>query len=423
MSAVTRRTFVATTAAGAALAAAPRLHAKGANEKIILVLMGANNRGSQLAAAFSSIDGVDIAYVCDADERALKKGMDAAASQGGHRPEGIKDFRQALDDPSVDALVCAAPNHWHAPATVLACAAGKHVYVEKPASHAAAEGELMIAAARKANRIVQVGMQRRSSQLYQQLIERIRDGAIGDLLLAKSWYYNNRPSIGRGQRGDPPAWLDYDLWQGPAPEQPYRDNVVHYNWHWFWRWGNGELGNNGVHTIDLCRWAIGVEFPHRVTVSGGRWRFSDDQETPDTLTAVFDCGRRTIVWEGVSWSGPIGTRQQVGLELRGTKGAIQGDDSGFTVCDEAGRQIERVDGNLADRDHLENFLACIRDGARPNADVVDGHQSATFCHLGNIAYRTGRSLEIDPATGRIKNDADAERLWSCQYRDGWAPKV
>lgn len=420
---ISRRTFVATTAAATALAATPRLHAKGANDTIVLALMGANSRGSQLATGFAPIDGVEFAYVCDPDERAIKKGIDAATSKGGRTPKGIKDFRQALDDPAVDGLVCAAPNHWHAAATVLACAADKHVYVEKPASHAPAEGELMIAAARNANRVVQVGTQRRSGPIYQKLIQQLRDGVIGDLLLAKSWYFSDRPTIGHGQTGDPPAWLDYSLWQGPAPERPFQDNVIHYNWHWFWHWGNGELGNNGVHTIDLCRWALGADFPHRVTVSGGRWRFDDDQETPDTLTAVFDCGGRTLQWEGVSWSRAVGDRPDVGIELHGSKGSILAGDKGFVVYDLAAKEIGRGDGSRGDREHLENFLACIRDGGRPNADIEDGHKSAMFCHLGNIAYRTGRPLEIDPTSGHIKNDAEAEALWSCQYRDGWAPKA
>ncbi len=206
-------------------------------------------------------------------------------------------------------------------------------------------------------------------------------------------------------------------------EEPYRDNIIHYNWHWFWHWGNGELGNNGVHTIDLCRWALEVDFPHRVTASGGRWRYDDDQQTPDTLTAVFDCGGRTLQWEGVSWSQPAGDRSAVGVELRGSKGSILADDSGFVVYDAAGKEVSRGDGSRGDREHLENFLASIRNNARPNADVVDGHRSAMFCHLGNIAYRTGRPLVIDPANGRIRNDPEAEALWTCPYRDGWAPKA
>jgi predicted dehydrogenase len=419
MTEVTRRTFVAGAAAGAAFAAAPRLHAQGANESIVLAIMGANSRGSALAEGFAGLEGVEIAYVCDVDERAIKKGIEAATSHGGRAPKGLGDFRHALDDPAVDALVCAAPNHWHGPATLLACDAGKHVYVEKPACHVPAEGEAMIAAARKANRVVQVGMQRRSNPLYQQIVELIRGGAIGDLLLAKSWYYNDRPSIGRGQQTDVPAWLNYELWQGPAPETPYQDNVIHYNWHWFWNWGNGEIGNNGVHTIDVCRWALGVDFPNRVSVAGGRYRYDDDQQTPDTMTASFDCNGRTVEWEGVSWSRAVGERKQFGFELRGTAGSILADDEGFTVFDAGGQQSKRVDGASSDREHLENFLACVRNGGRPNADIEDGHRSALFCHLGNIAYRTGRSLAIDPATGHIKDDADAQAMWTCPYREGW----
>ena len=258
---LSRRTFLAGSAAGL-VALSARRAAADANSTVVLALMGANNRGSQLATEFAKLKGVEFAYVCDPDERAIAKGIDAATSGGGRKPQGLKDFRKALDDPAVDGLVCAAPNHWHAAATILACAAGKHVYVEKPCSQTPDEGERMIAAAKSSSRVIQVGTQRRSGPLFRDAIERVHNGEIGDVRLAKGWYYDDRPTIGRGKPANPPAWLDYNLWQGPAPEQPFRDNVVHYNWHFFWHWGNGEVGNNGVHTVDLCRWALGVGLSH-----------------------------------------------------------------------------------------------------------------------------------------------------------------
>ena len=421
---INRRTFLAgATAATVSLAAGRRARAAGANDTVVLALMGANNRGSQLAQGFAKLSGVEFAYVCDCDERAIAKGNAAAGQNGGRAPQGIKDFRQALDDPNVDGLVCAAPNHWHAAATLLACAAGKHVYVEKPASHTAEEGERMIAAARAASRVVQVGMQRRSGSLYQALVERVRDGAIGRVLYAKSWYQRNRPSIGRSQATSPPPWLDYSLWQGPAPERPFRENILHYNWHHFWHWGNAEIGNNGVHTIDICRWAMDVDFPSKVSVAGSKLRYDDDQETPDTMTATFECGDRVILWEGVSWSPSERGSGGIGFELRGENGFILADDKGFTIFDAEGTKVSQEKGNRGDAEHLQNFLDAVRGGTRPNAEIEEGHKSALLCHVANIAHRTGQPVETDAANGHIKDNSAAAALWSREYREGWMPKA
>jgi predicted dehydrogenase len=410
-------------AATVALASRRGARAAAANDTVVLALMGANNRGSQLATLFARQAGAEIAYVCDCDERAIEKGIAAARSNGGRRAKGVKDFRHALDDPAVDGLICAAPNHWHAAATILACAAGKHVYVEKPASHTPQEGERMIAAARAANRVVQVGLQRRSGPLYRKAIERLRGGAIGRVLFARSTYFNDRPSIGRGNKTSVPSWLDYDLWQGPAPARPYQDNLVHYNWHFFWHWGNGELGNNGVHTIDICRWALGVDYPTRVTAAGAKLRYDDDQETPDTYTVTFDCGGRTMVWEGISWSRAQASSSQIGVEVRGENGSLFIDDSGYVIYDRAQKVVEKDGGRRGDDEHLADFLAAVRGGSRPNADIEEGHKSTMFCHLGNIAYRTAQALEIDPASGRIVGNGAAQALWSREYRNGWMPAV
>ncbi len=422
MANLNRRTFLAgTTAATVALASRRRTHAADANDTVVLALMGANNRGSQLAKEFTELAGAEFAYVCDCDQRAIEKGITEVVSNGGRKPKGVKDFRKALDDPAVDALVCAAPNHWHAAATILACAAGKHVYVEKPVSHTPDEGERMIAAARGANRVVQVGLQRRSGPLYRRLIDRVREGAIGRVLYAGSKYFADRPTIGRGKQTSPPSWLDYDLWQGPAPARPYQDNLIHYNWHFFWHWGNGELGNNGVHTIDLCRWALGVDYPSKVTASGAKVRFDDDQETPDTCTVTYDCDGRLLVWEGISWTRRNDNNSQIGVDLRGENGAIYVDDGGYTIYDLTGKAVETEKLGRGDAEHLQNFLDAVRGGASLNMDIEEGHKSTLFCHLGNIAYRTGQTLAVDSSTGHIVNNPVAQALWSREYRDGWMP--
>lgn len=392
-------------------------------DKVVLALMGANSRGSYLARQFAQLPNVEFAYVCDPDERAIDKGTEAASREGGAKPKGIRDFRHALDDPQVDALICATPNHWHAAAAINACAAGKHVYVEKPACQYPGEGEAMIEAARQAGTVVEVGMQRRSSPAYQRAVELVRGGTIGDVLYAKSWYYAARPSIGTGQQTAPPDWLDYDLWQGPRTARPYQDNLIHYNWHWFWHWGNGEIGNNGVHTIDICRWALDVAFPNQVAATGGRWRYDDDQQTPDTMTATFDCDGRQIVWEGLSWSPAMAKRPSVGIELRGTNGSMQIDDQAIITFDEKGKQVESFDGQRGDRQHFENFVASIRGNATPNCGVVEGHRSALFCHLANAAFREGRQIEIDSADGRFTDAELLEKYWQPEQRPGWAPPL
>ncbi|HEX6961179.1 MAG TPA: Gfo/Idh/MocA family oxidoreductase [Lacipirellula sp.] len=420
---IPRRTFLAGAAAGAALTTVSRSRAADANSTVVLALMGANNRGSQLAKLFVEQPNARIAYVCDPDERAIAKGIAAATSKGGPAPKGIRDFREALDDPAVDGLICAAPNHWHAAATLLACDAGKHVYVEKPASQTAEEGELMTAVARSKSRVVQVGMQRRSGPLYKNAVEKIQSGAIGKPLLAKSWYFTPRPSIGHGKKAPPPAWLDYDLWQGPALATPYRDNILHYNWHFFWRWGNGEIGNNGVHTIDICRWALGVDYPTRVTFAGARLRYDDDQQTPDTATATFECGDKLITWEGVSWLRHHQSKSTVGIEVRGTDGTMVLDDDGFTIYDPERKVVATHKDSRGDAEHVQDFLTAVGDGHRTNADIEEGHKSALFCHLGNMAYRTDGPVNVDPATGRIRDNDAAAALWSEERRPGWLPSV
>jgi predicted dehydrogenase len=421
-----RRTFLATSAAATAALTAHRVARAAAtspNEKVVFAIMGANNRGSQLAKTLAKLPNAEIAYICDCEENAIAKGIEAATSNGGPAPKGIKDFRKALDDKHVDALICAAPNHWHATATLLGLAAGKHVYCEKPASHTPEEGERMIAAAKKSDRVLEIGLQRRSHPQYQHVIDQVRSGAIGKLMYAKSTYYNNRPSIGRGKEVAPPASLDYDLWQGPVTAQPYRDNLIPYNWHLFWHYGNSEVGNNGVHTIDICRWALGVDYPTHVVASGGKFRYDDDEETPDTCNIVADFeGGRTLVWEGVSWSPPYKPLSGINIELRGDAGAIFFEDYYYRRFDADRKLVEEIKkGNNSWQPHLENFIAAIRSGTKLNCGIEDGHKSTMLAHLGNIAYRTGQPLDIDPSNGHIKNNSAADKYWASEYRKGWLP--
>jgi predicted dehydrogenase len=382
------------------------------------------SRGRALALSFARHPGVEIKYVCDADSSRAAACATQVANATETEPEAIGDFRRILDDKTVDAFICAAPNHWHAPATILACAAGKHVYVEKPCCHNPHEGELMVQAARKYNRAVQMGSQRRSSTGTIEAMRKLRDGVIGRVYLARCWYNNQRGSLGTGKPAEVPPGLDYDLWQGPAPRTPYIDNRIHYNWHWFWHWGNGELGNNGVHTLDLCRWGLGVDYPTSVTSSGGRYRYEDDQETPDTHTVCFEFeGRRQISWQGLSCNRHGGGF----VTFYGDEGALDLDGNGsHTIYDARDKEVEKTVGSSSgESEHIANFLQAIRDD-RPlglNAEIEKGHKSTLLCHLGNIAHRVGSSLKCDPKNGHILDDPQAMGLWKREYEPGWEPKI
>jgi predicted dehydrogenase len=417
---LTRRTLL--TSAAAAVAGTAAANGSPAAERIRVAIMGLGSRGSTLVDAFLAA-GAEVAGLCDVDENAAGRAADVVAKRQEVKPRVDRDIRRLLDDASIDAVVVAAPNHWHAPATILACSAGKHVYVEKPCSHTPEEGELAVAAARKHGVVVQHGTQRRSWPWVCAAVKAVQDGTIGPVHLARSWYTNRRPSIGRGERIEPPRTLDWTLWQGPAPERPFASNVVPYHWHWRWHWGNGELGNNGVHGLDVARWALGLTFPTRVVSAGGRWYHDDDQETPDTLSVAYEFpGGKQITWEGQSCS-PLGNQGSTfGVSFHGPEASLVIDTEGWRVLD--GKNVivsEHAGSKKDDVVHVVDFLDAIRDGRRPVADIAEGHASALLCHLGTIAHRTDRVLHTRPEDGHIVGNDDAAALWTKEYRPGWRP--
>lgn len=410
----------------------------GANERIKIASMGVNSRGLALANNFAALKDCEIYNICDVDSRAAQVCIDSVRKIQGTSPAAVPDFRKALEDKDVDALVVAAPDHWHAPAALLASAAGKHVYLEKPCSHNPHEGELLMAAALKYKNVIQMGNQRRSWPNVAKGIAELHAGVIGRPYMAKTWYTNNRPSIGVGKNVPVPAWLNYDLWQGPAPRMAYKDNLIHYNWHWFWHWGTGEALNNGTHMVDLARWGLGVDYPTQVSSNGGRYRYQDDWETPDTQVINMEFGNNSMItWEGRSCNPQAIEGASVGVMFYGENGSmlITGGNA-YTIFDLKNKIVKEVKATSVvntssltspsqalDAYHLQNFLDGIKDGKPLNADIVSGHKSTLLVQLGNIAQRTGRALDIDPSNGRIRNDKQAMKLWKREYEKGWEPKV
>jgi predicted dehydrogenase len=424
-SGIDRRTFFGAAAAVGLAAAGTQAQPRSANEKIVVGVMGTGGRGTGLAETYAKQENVDVAYVCDVDSKRAGRAADLLGKLGkSSTPKAVGDFRKILDDKSVDVLVIAASDHWHAPGTIAACSAGKHVYVEKPCSHNPQEGEWMVQAARKHNRVVQLGTQRRSWPKIVEAMGTIHEGGIGRAYFAVGRYYNQRPSIGHGKEVPVPKELDFDLWQGPAPRRPFRDNILHYHWHWYWHWGTGEIGNNGVHYLDLCRWALDVNYPTKVSSGGGRYHFKDDQETPDTHIVTFDFeGGKSATFEGLSCSPYYPGTPQNEIIVYGDKGSLTINAGGYVIRDLAGKPTKTEKGPGGDTVHISNFLTAVRESKRPSAEIEEGHKSTLLCHLGNIAYRVGRSLNCDPSNGHILHDKDAQALWRREYEKGWEPKV
>jgi predicted dehydrogenase len=434
----TRRDFIKNTAfAGAGILAVPNFQIfKGSpNEKVVIGSMGSNSRGFFLAKMYAQLPNVEVGYVCDVDSRVVEKTSAEIEKMTGKRPKGFTDVRKMLEEKDMDAMVIAAPDHWHAPAALMAVKAGKHAYVEKPCSHNPNEGEILVAAAKKYNKLIQMGSQRRSFPKVMQAVKELHEGIIGNVYFARGWYANNRKPIGVGKKVAVPDYLNFDLWQGPAPRRDYKDNLVHYNWHWFWHWGTGEALNNGTHELDVIRWGMGVDFPTKVTSSGGRFAFKDDWETPDTQTISFEFGKDKLVqWEGRSCNGHNSEGVGRGVIFYGDKGTMEipGGDA-YKVFDLANKLIKDVKtelqeatrtntmgmGERLDSIVLSNFVESIRGKEKQTAPISEGHKSTLLPQLGNIAQRTGRILNCDPTNGHILKDKEAMKLWKREYEKGW----
>jgi predicted dehydrogenase len=420
-----RRRFLQTSAATGAALALGRV-ARGQENppsgRLRVGVMGLS-RGMAHIQAWTSVPNCEVAYVCDVDSRRVGEGARAVERAGQKTPaQTVTDFRRILEDPEIDVLSVAAPNFWHAPATILACAAGKHVYVEKPGSHNAGESRLMVEAARKHERKVQMGNQRRSLPAIIEGIEKVKSGAIGTPRFARCWYDATRGSIGKGKPVPVPEWLDWNLWQGPAPERPFKDNLLHYNWHWHWHYGGGELANNGVHALDLARWALGVDTPRRVTCNGGRYHFDDDQETPDTASCTFDFGTVGMNWDDSSCL-PRKREKNAFVSIYGDGGTMAIESSGYRIYDPEGKETAQNVPAFSDVPHFQNLADAIRNGTPLNAEIEDAQRSTLLCHYGNMAYRSTGAVTVDPETGALVESPEGEKFWAREYREGWKPVV
>lgn len=403
----------------------------GAGRKVVVGLIGAGGMGSYHLRLLAARDDVEVAYVCDVDRKNLAQGAAIVASRSGKPPKPAADLRRVLDDPRVDAVWIATPDHWHAPAAILALSAGKHVYVEKPCCHNIREGRLLVEAAARSKKHVQVGTQSRSTACVREAIDRVHGGAIGEVLVAKAWNSQRRGSIGKTGPSAPPPELDFDLWVGPAPMVPYRSNLLPGIWRWWYDFGCGDIGNDGVHDLDVACWGLNIPVhPSRAACLGGKSFFDDDQQFPDTQYAVFEypdaagAGKaKQLIFEQRTWSPYVQEGYENGAAFYGTEGMLViGHSVGWTLYGPRNKKVAERTGSPDLAAHHQNFLDCVRgDQATPHADASAGHRAATLVHLANIAARVGRVLQFDPKTEQITGDPEAANLVKRRYREGhWA---
>ena len=441
-------------AAGAAIAVGDKLQAAvpstaparvlGANDKVRIGVAGVHNRGRALAMNFSKMtQDAEVVCICDCDTDMIPAAQKAVEKAAGKTPDAEKDFRKMVERNDIDAIVVAMPDHWHAAAAIMSMQAGKHVYLEKPATHTPAENEMVLKAQQKYGSVVQMGMQRRSWPTLKEGIEILHRGeyGLGQCFFAKGWYTHNRPTLGKFEPSPVPANLDWELWQGPAPhKKEFKANCLHYNWHWYWDWGTGEALNNGSHFVDIIRWGMKLDdYPTIATSVGGKFRFKDDNwETPDHQLIGLQFGDRAACsWEGRS-------RDQFPCDGFRYGVTFYGEDAcmwlscmdEYLIKDKKGKVIKDVKGTMPvrvndifnpceslDTIHMKNFLDGIRLGTPVNAPLIEGCKSTQYMQYGNIAQRIGRSLKIDPKSGKILGDAEAQKLWTRKYEKGWMPKI
>jgi predicted dehydrogenase len=398
------------------------------NETVRVACVGVRGRGRNHISAYNQMANVEIAAICDIDESVLNARLGDVEKAKGKRPAAYTDLRKLLEDKSIDAISIATPNHNHTLQTIWGCQAGKDVYVEKPCSHNMFEARQIVAAAKKYNRMVQHGTQQRSA-IGREAIQKIREGLIGDVYMARGLCFKRRDTIGRKPVEPVPAGVHYDLWLGPAPQHEFTANRFHYNWHWLWDYGNGDLGNQGVHQVDAARWGLGVRYPTKVSAIGGHFMFDDDQETPNTLNVSFEFNdhgvKKMMVFEVRHWitnheAGITETDPNtVGATFYGSKGylALWSEDSG-KYYSFLGREQKPGPSGSDVGNHFANFIGAVRSRKHSdlNAPIEEGAISTTLVHLANISYRLGRTLNFDAASYSCVGDEEANRMFTRHYR-------
>ena len=412
---------------GTAAFAAP----KSPNDTVRVACVGLRGRGKDHLHGYANLPNVDIAALCDIDQTVLNKAVQDVQAKRQKAPAAYTDFRKLLDDKSIDVVSIATPNHWHTLQTVWACQAGKDVYVEKPCSHDMFEAQQIVAAARRYDRLVQQGSQSRSAVALQEAVQKMREGVIGDVYMARGLCYKWRDSIGRTPVSAVPEGVDYDLWLGPAPKRDFTKNRFHYNWHWFWDYGNGDLGNQGIHEVDIARWGLGVKYPSKVSAIGGHFMFDDDQETPNTVTCSFEFDeggkKKMMTFEVRHWM----TNHEANIHefdpkiKSNTVGNIFYGSNGFLAIDGyqryetwIGKEQEPGPSRKEGGDHYSNFINAVRSRRRQDltAEIEEGAASTVLVHLANLSYRLGRTLHFDPATYSCTGDAEATAMFKRDYR-------
>jgi predicted dehydrogenase len=429
---IDRRSFIRSAGTAAAvMTAASYSRIYGANERVGVAVIGVNGRGKSHISAVAKHAGAEVRALVDIDQSVSERAAALVVKeQGGEKPKEYSDMRKMFESKDIDAVSIATPNYWHALATIWACQAGKDVYVEKPACHNIFEGRKMIEAARKYQRIVQVGQQSRSTPHKIEAIEHLRSGLIGEVYMAKGLCFKRRKDIGSKEVSAVPPGVDYDMWLGPAQPRPFKENRFHYNWHWYWDFGNGDIGNQGVHQMDVARWGLGVnQLPDNAFSAGGKFVYDDDQETPNTQHCTFDLGARQLQFEvrGLITGGECNLLQDsgggahtIGVIFFGSEGYLTTANQGYWSY--LGEDRKPGPSGKAGEDdtylHFDNFLKAVksRDHEDLNCDIEVGFLSASLCHLANISYRVGDKIRFDPKDEKIIGNAAAQRLISRNYR-------
>jgi len=429
-----RRHFLMSTAVLAAGASVRGLASP--NERVRIAVVGCGGRGQNHVDGWSALPNVEVVALCDVDDSHVAEYVKKMEAKGLKTPATFVDVRKLLEDKSIDAISIATPNHWHTLQTIWGVQAGKDVYVEKPCSHNIFESRQIVAAARKYNRLVQQGSQSRSSPALREAVQRMREGEMGEVYMARGLCYKWRDTIGRTPVSPVPPGVNYDLWTGPAPKRAFTKNRFHYNWHWFWDTGNGDLGNQGIHEVDIARWGLGVTHPTKISAVGGKFMFDDDQETPNTLTASYEfeaAGRpKMMTFEVRHWISPHeaginGDKpgNTIGNQFYGSKGYLVIDNYNKYYSFMGKEQVPGPSGLQSDT-HYANFVDAVRSRKRTdlNADVEEGALSCNLVHLANISYRVGRTLHWDAKTLTCVGDAEATAMLTRAYRAPFTvPKI